>query len=229
MAERMVQYGRLQLAHFGVNDHFWLMRPDSDVAPYHKAISILKRLPSLKSVADQATCVENCMRAIDEAVAEFHAGSEGAPNMKAEKNMVTAEDLTPIMAYVVLRSGVWNVKSLLDKLDRALGPDSGFGPVGYAMVTIYTAAAFILNGLGASTIAEDCKSAEKALAKVRKAEAQQMAALETDWIDVPHNGPSNDPVAAPSAVPGPVPATQVAPAQGWGSYLASLVPSMCYS
>lgn len=36
------------------------------------------------------------MRAIDEAVAVFHAGGEDAPIAKADKNMVAAEDLTQL-------------------------------------------------------------------------------------------------------------------------------------
>lgn len=70
-------------------------------------------------------------------------------------------------------------------MDHALGAGSGVGVIGYSMVTLYTATIFILKRLGASTIDEDCKSAAKALAKVRAAYAQQMAALETDWVDVP--------------------------------------------
>lgn len=105
--KQMDEFRTMILPHFGVKQLFWLVPDENDpVPPYHSAISLLSNISRVKSPALK---IKQLSKVAKEIVSCIKKCWEGKVN--SDQLDVGADDLIPLMSYVILKSNVPDLAS----------------------------------------------------------------------------------------------------------------------
>jgi len=132
--------------HLAIKEKFWLSWSDKPlpddldlVKPtYHSAITTLKQLPSFHTPARKAACIVATANAVIDAVRVHYQGSKDDQDIT-----VSADDLLPILTYVMIKANVPDICSEVAFVSDFLSDMEARSIEGYTLVTAQTCISFI--------------------------------------------------------------------------------------
>ncbi|ELT91783.1 hypothetical protein CAPTEDRAFT_225230 [Capitella teleta] len=141
---RMMQCKRTEApADMGINPKFCLPTPAESTSPaalpYHAAIEELRSLFSLVAPLSKLECIVRISRQICHCVEAYY-------NERAEKApSIGADDLLPILAYVVIQSRLPQLVSECHALEEFVHEGYLMGEEGYCLTSLQTAVNYVLS------------------------------------------------------------------------------------
>jgi len=138
------------LAHLGVAQPYWLLDPHADTPPYDAAVAELRHLPRMRTPAAKLRCLVNTANNIVKCVAA-HCRRIGA---RIDSLPVSAEQLLPILAYVLIKSGVAHLHSECRFLHDFITEVAEMREEGYTLATFAMALELVRRCDEASMVAE---------------------------------------------------------------------------
>lgn len=141
---KITEFLTITPAHLNVKQTFWLMEPlnsavpENPNPPYHRAIQLLKRLPSLRTPYQKVNCLIETGKAICSCVVTYWEGK-----MDKSKLIVGSDELLPLFTYVLIKANMSNVFSEAKFMEDFLGDEYAIKEEGFMLATFQTCLAYV--------------------------------------------------------------------------------------
>ncbi|BFZ12810.1 hypothetical protein BsWGS_15849 [Bradybaena similaris] len=140
----MTRFADATPADFKVSQKLWL--PDPTCKPYQRAITELKCVREHYTMLNKLECVVKVCRHICECVDDYYSKTRGtgeSANHKAPS--VGADDLLPILSYVVVQSAMPQLPSECHAMTEFIHEGYMMGEEGYCLTSLRTAVNYIIS------------------------------------------------------------------------------------
>ncbi|XP_067651930.1 VPS9 domain-containing protein 1-like isoform X2 [Haliotis asinina] len=142
LAYRMTSQKGSEPKDFGVSKKLWLVSSDSENRlPYDQAVVELKKVKEYYTMLSKLECVVRVCREVCSCVEQYYRSIEADTNKKTPS--VGADDLLPILSYVVVRSQMPQLVSECQAMSEFIHEGYIMGEEGYCLTSLQTAVNFI--------------------------------------------------------------------------------------
>ncbi|XP_071092278.1 VPS9 domain-containing protein 1-like isoform X2 [Haliotis cracherodii] len=143
LAYRMTSQKGSEPKDFGVSKKLWLVSSDGENRiPYNQAVMELQKVKEYYTMLSKLECVVRVCREVCTCVEQHYSSGEADPGRKTPPS-VGADDLLPILSYVVVRSKMPQLVSECQAMSEFIHEGYIMGEEGYCLTSLQTAVNYV--------------------------------------------------------------------------------------